>query len=238
MKYPGILLLVLFSVSLTAQQPGQKALQDQYQELVHPSDLLLNGGEYKYYFSTQFSTPLIPKDLSPSASVLIHKQLVQNVILLYDTYKDLVLYYDPNNLYNDKISTVIVNTHIIEEFTLQLPSGQARFRYLAFSEDQKGLLNSGFYEIVREGVCMFIIDHGAVKKIQDSQIVYLYKTERYIINSGIVHRIKGNKSLLRAFSDQAAEVNKYLKRSKIQVRMADKEQIKGVIEYYINLKHL
>ena len=82
---------------------------------------------------------------------------------------------------------------------------------------------------------MFIIDHGAVKKIQDGQIVYQYITKRYIFNSGIVYRIKGKKSLLRALPDQAEELNKYLKRSKIQVRSADKEQIKGVLEYYISL---
>ncbi len=238
MKYPGILLLVLFSVSLTAQQPGQKALQDQYQELVHPSDLLLNGREYKYYFSTQLSTPLIPKDLSPSASVLIHKQLVQNVILLYDTYKDLVVYYDPNNLYNDKLSTVIVNSHIIEEFTLQLPSGEARFKYLTFPEDSGGVLSSGFYELVSDGVCKFIINHSTVKNIKDGGIVYLYKTERYIINAGTVYRIKGKNSLLKALSDQHTEVHKYLKREKIQVGSADKEQIKAVLDYYTGLKNL
>jgi hypothetical protein len=238
MKYPGILLLVLLSLSLRAQEPGQKALQDQYQELVHPSDLLLNGREYKYYFSTQFSTPLIPKDLSPSASVLIHKQLVQNVILLYDTYKDLVVYYDPNNLYNDKISTVIVNSHIIEEFTLQLPSGKARFKYLTFPEDRGGALNSGFYELISDEACKFIIDHSAVKSIKDGGVVYLYKTERYIINAGTVYRIKGKNSLLKALSDQHTEVHKYLKREKIQVGSADKEQIKAVLDYYTSLKHL
>jgi hypothetical protein len=238
MKYPGILLLVLFSVSLTAQQPGQKALQDQYQELVHPSDLLLNGREYKYYFSTQFSTPLIPKDLSPSASVLIHKQLVQNVILMYDTYKDLVIYYDPNNLYNDKLSTVVVNSHIIEEFTLQLPSGKARFKYLTFPEDRGGALNSGFYELISDEACKFIINHSAVKSIKDGGVVYLYKTERYIINAGTVYKIKGKNSLLKALSNQHTEVHKYLKREKIHVGSADKEQIKAVLDYYTSLKHL
>ena len=238
MKYPGILLLVLISLSLTAQEPEQKALQDMYQELLYPSDLLFNGREYRYYFSPQFSTPLIPKDLSPSASVLINKQLVQNVILLYDTYKDLVVYYDPNNLYNDKLSTVIVNSHIIEEFTLQLPSGKARFKYLTFPEDSGGVLSSGFYELVSDGVGKFIINHSTVKNIKDGGIVYLHKTERYIINEGTVYRIKGKNSLLKALSDQLTEVNKYLKRKKIEVRRADKEQIKAVLDYYTSLKHL
>jgi hypothetical protein len=238
MKYSGILLLVLISLSLTAQEPEQKALQDMYQELLHPSDLLLNGREYKYYFSPQFTTPLIPKDLSPSASVLIQKKLAQNVILLYDTYKDLVVYYDPNNLYNDKISTVIVNSHVIEEFTLQLPSGKARFKYLTFPEDRRGVLSSGFYELVSDGACKFVIDHSSVKNIKDGGVVYQYKTERYVIISGTVYRIKGKKSLLKALSDQLTEVNKYLKRTEIDVRTADNEQIKAVLDYYTSLKHL
>ncbi len=238
MKYSGILLLVLISLSLTAQEPEQKALQDMYQELLHPSDLLLNGREYKYYFSPQFTTPLIPKDLSPLASVLIQKKLTQNVILLYDTYKDLVVYYDPNNLYNDKISTVIVNSHVIEEFTLQLPSGKARFKYLTFPEDRRGVLSSGFYELVSDGACKFVIDHSSVKNIKDGGVVYQYKTERYVIISGTVYRIKGKKSLLKALSDQLTEVNKYLKRTEIDVRTADNEQIKAVLDYYTSLKHL
>lgn len=238
MKYPGILLLLLLSLSLRAQVPGQKALQDQYQELVHPSDILLNGREYKYYFSPQFSSPLIPKDPSPSASVLIRNTLAQNVILLYDTYMDLVIYYDPNNQYNDKISTVIVNSHIIKEFTLQLQSGLARFKYLTFPEDRGGVLSSGFYELVSDGACRFIIDHSTVKNIKGGGVVYQYKTERYIINSGTGYRIKGKKSLLKALSDQLTEVNKYLKRTKIDVRTADKEQIKAVLDYYTGLQNL
>jgi hypothetical protein len=237
MKYASILLLVLFSLSLRAQQAGQNALQEYYQELLHPSDALLNGREYKYYFNPRLSTPLIPKDPLPSASVIISGKRYQNVMLLYDTYKDLVVYYNPHKLFDGMMFTVSVNSHIIEEFTLQLPSGLARFRYLEFPEGQEGLLSNGFYEIVSEGACKLIIDHSAVKKIQEGVLAYQYTTERYIISSGVVYRIKGKKSLLQALSDQAVEVNKYLKRTKIQVRSADKEQLKEVLDYYTGLKH-
>ena len=158
-------------------------------------------------------------------------------MLMYDTYKDLVVYYNPHKLFDGMIYTVSVNSHIIDEFTLQLPSGQARFRYLEFPEGQEGLLSNGFYEIVSEGACKFIIDHSAVKKIQEGVLAYQYTRERYVIISGAVYRIKGKKSLLQALSDQAAEVNKYLKRTKIQVRSADKEQLKEVLDYYTGLKH-
>lgn len=231
MKYPGILLLVLISLSVKAQQAERNLLQDQYQDILHPSDPLLNGREYNYYFQPRKSSPLIPKDQRPSASVLIREKQYQNVILLYDTYKDLLVYYNPNIIFKGMILTVIVNSDIIEEFTLQLQSGPARFRYLTFPVIKEGILTSGFYEIVSEGACKFIIKHSADKKTQDGGVVYLYKTERYIIASGAVYKITGKKSLLKALSDQAVEVNEYLKRTKINVRTADKEQLKGVLDY-------
>ena len=236
MKYSIILLLFLFSLSLSAQQAGQSDLQELYHNILHPSDVLLNGREYKYYFQPRVSSPLIPEDPLPSASVIIRGTEYQNVLLLYDTYKDLVVYYSPHTLFDGLINTVNVNSHIIEEFTLQLPSGRARFRYLEFPEGQEGLLSSGFYEIVSEGASNFIIDHGAVKKIQDGIVAYQYTMGRYIFNSGAVYKITGKKSLLKALSDQASEVNDYLKRTKIQVRGADKEELKGVLDYYTTLK--
>jgi len=238
MKYTSVLLLLLLSVSLKAQQKGLNALQDLYQDVLHPSDILLNGREYIYYFSPQNSTPLIPKDSEPSASVLIRKKLVQNVVLMYDTYKDLVVYYNPYNPYNDKVSTIILNSHTIEEFTLLLPSGKARFRYLTFPEDQGATLGSGFYEIVSEGACTFIINHHAIKNTRDGVVMYHYKTEGYILSSGAIYKIKGKKSLLRALSDQHTEVSSYLQRAKIEVKRADKEQIKAVLDYYTGLKNL
>lgn len=238
MKYPIILLLLLFSLSLTAQQTGRNALQELYQDLLHPSDPLLSGREYKYYFNPKLFSPFIPEDPYPSATVLIGKKLYQNVMLRYDTYKDQVVYFNFNNLDNNAIYPVIVNSNIIEEFTLQLSSGQARFRYLEFPEIQEGRLNNGFYEIVSEGICTFIIDHYAVKKAADGGNAYHYATKRYIINSGAVFRIKGKNSLLKALSDQQTEMHKYLKREKIHVGSADKEQIKAVLDYYANLKQL
>ena len=233
MKYLVILLLVLSSLSLGAQTPGQDSLQERYHQILHPSDALMNGREYKFYFTPRGSSPLIPQDPLPSASVLTREKGYQNVHLLYDTYKDLLLYHNPATLFNGMLITVIVNSNLIEEFTLQLPSGQARFRYLNFPENQEGLLSSGYYEVVSEGTCMYIIDHYSLKETQAGGVGYSYKTQGYLILSGTAFKIMGKKSLLKALSDQPAKVNEYLKREKIRVRRASKEQLKGLLEHYM-----
>jgi len=235
-KYPLVVLLALSSLFLKAQQEGHRALQELYQEVLHPTDPLLNGREYGYYFQPKVSTPLIPGEPYPPASVLIRNRLFTDVMLLYDTYKDLVVYYNPGNLRHGLPASIIVNKQLIEEFTLNLPSGQARFKYLTFPEDQEDLLRNGYYEIVSEGACKFIIKHSALKKIQDGAVIYKYKPERYLISSGTAYRIKGKKSLLEALSDRASDVKQYLKRTKIQVGSADKEQLQGVLDYYTILK--
>lgn len=236
MKYPFMVLLVLFSLSLKAQQDGHTAIYELYQDVLHPTDPLLNGREYGYYFQPRISTPLIPEEPYPPASVLIRQKLYTDVMLLYDTYKDLVVYYNPANLSLGFPASIIVNSQIIEEFTLILPSGRARFRYLSFPGDQEGLLSDGFYEVVSEGAVKFIIKHRSLKKVQDGAVVYQYNPERYFISSGAAYRIKGKKSLLEALSDRDAEVNEYLKRTKIQVAAAGKEQLEGVLDYYTELK--
>ena len=83
-----------------------------------------------------------------------------------------------------------------------------------------------------EGNCQFIIHHGSLSKVEEGTVVYKHKTERYIINAGVVYRIRGKKSLLKALSDPTMEVKEYLKSSKIQIRWAHKEQLKRIVDYY------
>ena len=101
----------------------------------------------------------------------------------------------------------------------------------------KGGINSGFYELVHEGACMFIMDHKTIQKIQDGAVTYSYTPKRYIINSAAVFRIKGKRSLLKALSDKDEQINQYIKQANMHVKAADKEQIRAVVEYYTDLKN-
>jgi hypothetical protein len=235
MKYLIILLLILFSLSLDAQQTEKHELQELYWDQLHPSDPLLNGREYTYYFKPHSSTPLIPKNPQASASAIIRDRKHQNLSLLYDTHKDLLVYYNPNTLHNNTITTLIISHNIVKEFDLQLPSGEARFQYLEFPEKKGGLLGNGYYEIVREGSCKLIIDHRSEMNIKEGMIRFEYSADRYILSTGKVYKIRGKKSLVKALSDQATEVEEYLRRRKIHVRSASIEQLAEVIDYYTHL---
>ena len=236
MKVLFIFFLVLVSLPQFAQQPVEGSLHHLYQSALYQSDEMLNGREYKYYFYTQITTPLIPEDPLPSASIIILEKQYENIMLLYDTYKDMVVYYAPHNVENGTICPVVINRNIIDEFTLSLSSGRVRFSYLEFPYGQNGKLSSGFYEIVYDEDCQFLINHTSVLVLREGREIYSYKTERFIISAGNSYKIRGKKSLIDALSDRAPEVKNYIKRSKINVRKADKDQIKGIVSYYDSLK--
>ena len=138
MKYLYIFLLVLVSLPQFAQQPEENYLQDLYQSALCQSDEILNGREYKYYFYPQISSPLIPEKPLPAASIIIQNKKYENIMLQYDTYKDMVVYYSPHNLKNNAICPVVINRNIIDEFTLSLSSGRVIIRILEFPDDLKG----------------------------------------------------------------------------------------------------
>ncbi len=224
----------LFSLDSTTERQN-RYIEDLYQNVMSQSDEILNGREYKYYFYPQVSSPLIPESPLPTASIIIKEKKYENILLLYDTYKDLVIYYDPNNLINISICPIVINKYIIDEFSLQLPSDHLRFKYLEFPDDLQGKLTNGFYEIVYERGCQFIIKHTSSSVINEGRYTYQYQTERYVVNGGNYYRIKGKRSLLKALSDKSVEVKRYIRDSKIPVRSARKDQIENILKYYNSL---
>ncbi|MCD6598946.1 MAG: hypothetical protein J7L04_14735 [Bacteroidales bacterium] len=248
------ILFLLFSIFFWQLLPGQEigktdgrtggddvrndlVLSEQYQfvqalydSLLNTSNEILNGREYEYYFYPQISSPLIPTRQQPSASIVINGKKYENITLQYDTYKDLLVYFDPANFVNGSICPVSVNSYIIDEFNIKVSSDNLKFRYLEVPEVEN--LKSGFYEIVYDGESQFIIKHLSNKFIDEGRDKYEYNTIRYVVNNAGYFKIKGKRSLLKALPDHSTEVKKYIKSLKISVRKANKYEILSILRYY------
>jgi hypothetical protein len=205
---------------------------DLYDSLVHKSNVILNGKEYGYYFYPWISSPLIPDNHQANASIVINGKKFDNILLKYDTYKDLLVYYDPTNLVNSVICPIIVNRHIFDEFSLVVSSGNLRFKFLKIPDNE--ILRSGYYEIVYDGESKFFIKHLSNKFIKEGRDKYDYKTIRYLMSDAGYFKIKGKRSLLKAFPGHSAEVKKYIKTSGISVRNASKNEILNILNFYDN----
>ena len=210
-------------------------IEDLHYNGMNRSNEILNGREYEFYFFRIISSPLIPQWQLPTASITIQGKKYENLMLQYDTYKDILVYFDPNNLINNSICPIAVNQYIIDEFNLKLQAENLLFKYLELPDDLKGKLKSGFYEIVYDGGCQFIIKHKSELVIDEARETYQYRPERYVVNEGVYYKIKGKRSLLKVFGDKTVEMKKFIKSSKILVKRAEKDQISSLLKFYDSL---
>ena len=256
-----LLFPLIFRIPLSAQNTGEQAsglsksgtlygddsiqgkqykfIQNLYDSVLNVSpNVVLNGREYLMYFSPHVSTPLIPIKRYPTSSIIIQGKTYRNLMLQYDTFKDQVIYYDPNNLEDNAIVPVSINRTIVDEFDLEYPGNRIKFKYLVIPDTLKGSMKNGFYEIVYDKTSRFIIKHRSILVIKDGRDLYKYKPQRYIVNKGIYFRINGRRSLLKALSDKSTEIKKFIRSSKISVKWAVKNEMVRILKFYDNLELL
>lgn len=212
----------------------QDYINDLYHQVMYGTNEILNGKEYEFYFFPPFSFPLIPERPDPTASLTIRGNTYENLMLQYDTYKDELVYFDPKNIINNVIFPIAINKYIIDEFTLKLPDGDLKFQYLKYPDDPKGK-KSGYYEIIFNGNCKLLIKHKCDLVEEYAISTYKYRPDRYVVNENIFYKIRGKKSLLTAFGDQKTAMKKYIKASKISVKNASNQQLRGIVEHYNSL---
>ena len=211
-----------------------QSVQGLYDSLMSRSNEILNGREYEYYFYPQVSSPLIPAKQHPTASIVINGKKYENITLQYDTFKDLLVYFDPTNFEDGLICPVSLNKYIIDEFNLKVSSDNLRFRYFEIPKEEN--LKSGFYEIVYDGESQFIIKHSSNKYIDEGRDNYRYNPIWYFVIRDDYYMIKGKRSLLKALPDHVKDVKKHIKSLKISVRKASNYEILNILRYYDSIQ--
>ncbi len=210
-------------------------IQELHHQFMNVSNEILNGKEYGFYFFPSISSPLMPSKQMPTASIVIHGNKYENIMLQYDTFKDLAVYFDPKNLINNSICPISINKYIIDEFNLKVEAEDLKFKYFEFPNDPKAKKRNGFYEVIYDGHSKYLIHHKSDLIVEGGRDIYKYRPVKYAINEGILYKFKGKRSLLKAFNDKSMELKKYIKTSKIKVRKARKKQIGSILEYYDSL---
>ncbi|NOY36346.1 MAG: hypothetical protein GXO83_02085 [Chlorobi bacterium] len=212
-------------------------LQGLYDSIMNfSSNEALGGREYESYFFPFISTPLIPAIPNSAGSIIIRGKKYDHVLLQYDSYKDLLIFYGPEHQINGAIIPVVLNPFIIDGFSLDMSGNKMIFRYMDFSDSITDPLKDGYFELVYDGGCRFVIKHKSIIVIDEGKKIFKYKPKRYILNKGEIYNIRGKRSLLKALSDKSPEVKKFIKSAGISVSMADKEEMKSILTFYDSLK--
>ena len=205
-------------------------LSELYSKTIGTDDELINGRDYiPYYFRSKFK-PLLFSDEAHSGSVTMSGRKYSNIKLKYDTYTDEIIYCDTARTYNYRLYEVSLNKESVDCFELYYYGDTLRFKHLRSGTFEN--LPEGFYEVVYDQKCQFLIRHSSIVHERNGIDEYFYTPAGYINVGGGYTKIKSLRQFSKLFGTESDDVKKFITKSGINIRKADKNQVLSVLKYY------
>jgi|WetSurMetagenome_2_1015567.scaffolds.fasta_scaffold00535_7 hypothetical protein len=244
------LLIILFAVPGICQRPlyiSDEKGKDNYSTLlgnqneyliklyyqkIGERDELINGRDYVPYYYRSKLKPLLFSDKKRTGSILLNGRRYDGLSLEYDTFLDQVIYADITKFISSGLFKIALNKDIVDNFNLYFDQDSMIFRYFKPVPGNNFNIPEGFYEVAYEGKSKFIIKHQSLAIEQAGLIEYFYSASYYIMVGDGFYRIKSSRDFIKLFEEKSAEIKKYLRISKVNIRNADKKQIAAVLKYY------
>jgi hypothetical protein len=219
--------------SISDQQ--ETDLKELYSSKVETPKEFLNGKEYESYYSRVKAKPLLFYEKNRSASIITKTRQYNNLTLQYDTYLDEVIYSDTSRTLNFRFPQIALNKDIVDEFYLYFEDDILHF--INYREPEASLLNlkEGFYELVYESGCIFVIRHESAEYLREGRKNYKYSPGYYISSGEKFSTFKNRKTFLRLFGNKTEDVKRFIKTAGIKVGRADKSQIVSILKFYDSL---
>jgi hypothetical protein len=213
----------------------KEKLDDIYIRLTGSSGEFINGRDYIPYYMLSQHKPMLRYGEKRSSSLVFNGRRFDNIVLMYDTYKDRVIYTDDTLIYNNRFCMVSLNKDNIDRFDLYFVDDTLTFRYFDKQHDTTFNLQDGFYEVVYNNKYSYLIRHFSSCSLSNGIFEYYYSPNGYVNINGRYVKITSKGKFIRLFGDKEDEVKQYIKTSRIRFHKASKYQIAGIIEFYENL---
>ncbi len=194
---------------------------------------VVNGRDYIRYFFRSTDKPLLRSEEGRTASLVFKERKYEDLPLQYDTYTGEVIYTDNKLILNNKICEVALNSDNISRFDLFFRHDTMTFKY--FRDEPAFNLEEGFYEVVHDGECKYIIRHISTLYLSDGLEKYPYTPESYIRVADEYEKIVSTTQFFKLFGDSSDAIRQYMRREKIRLRKADKHQITDILKFYERL---
>lgn len=192
----------------------------------------ITGKEYSGYYFRSDNKPVLFYGRERTASLVYKGRTYCGLVLQYDTYLGQVFYM---TFHNYVASQVALNSDNISRFDLYFDNDTLSFRYFSDELHTSFNLDDGFYEVVHDGTCKYIIRHGSSHIIRNGLDEYNYKPIGYVmINSEFV-KISSRKQFMNLFGSKSKEIKQFVENNRIRVNRADKSQITDILRFYESL---
>ena len=192
----------------------------------------ISGREYRgYYFRSDYK-PVLFYGRERTASLVYKGRTYNDLFLQYDTYLDQVIYM----VYSNRdASQLALNCDNISRFDLYFDDDTLTFRYVSDELYPSFNLDDGFYEVVYDGKCKYIIRHRSTHYLRNGVDEYGYKPAGYVMIDGAFIKITSRKQFVNLFGSKSKEIKQFIGSKGISIRKADKNQIKNILRFYEGL---
>jgi len=192
----------------------------------------ISGREYRGYYFRSEHKPVLFYGRERTASLVYKGRTYSDLVLQYDTNLGQVVYMTYNDL---KASQVALNSDFISRFDLYFSWDTLTFRYISDELWPSFNLDAGFYEVVHDGKCKYIIRHGSSHIIRNGLDEYNYKPTGFIQVDNEFMKITSRKQFVNLFGDKSKEIKQFVENNRIRVSKADKNQITAILRFYESL---
>ncbi|UCH13201.1 MAG: hypothetical protein JSV22_08795 [Bacteroidales bacterium] len=209
-----------------------KKMTDDVKDLFYNSGCtfgpLVNGKLYTDYYPGLKGHQYMFLKVWEKGLVYFRDDVQEELLINYDIVGDKLLF---NKFYSGGTYIIELNINDIEGFTI---SGH-KFIKLTISEGSQE--TNAYYEVLYDGKVKLLLKwEKYISKASDSNkdISYLQKTF-YIKNNTKLVKINKRKSIISSLSDQARNIENYIKQNKFYVRTAEPEDFIELMIYYDSL---
>jgi hypothetical protein len=196
----------------------------------------INGRDYVPYYLRSEHKPLLFPERERTASLIFCGRKYSNLVLQYDTFLDQIIYGIKSTTSSDIVRQVALNSDNISRFVLYFDNDTLNFRYFSSMLDPGFNLDEGFYEVVYNSRCKYLLKHKSTHYKLNAVDEYSYEPSGFImVNNGFVS-ISSRKQFVNLFGNRSKEINQYIKEKKIRLLKADKHQIADILRFYESIE--
>lgn len=237
----SLLLVTLSIVKVNAQTTspdnlGQKTaaqnLESYFNVAVKEQSKLFNGAFYEYYLPRITGSAYFRESSEfTKGSVLYDGFLYEDVPLLYDLYRDLLIstFYKVNfkfSLVSEKVTEFKIDNH--------------HFVYLNRGADtDKSIKKTGFYDLLYNGKIKIYCKR--VKLMQEendgryANDFFVSKNDYYLEKDNMIYQFEKQASFFNLFKSEKVEMKKFLKKKEIKFKDNPEYAMVLLASYYDNL---
>ena len=207
-------------------------LREKYHQATGADFAFINGSLYHDAYPGTRGHPFLGTGIWSEGTLSARGKTYEGLPLRYDLVRDLLIY---NHVHETGVFPVIINQQQIEGFTLQ----GHRFVHIrdhgpAISQKKSKGGGSGFYEEISRGTASLLLkwhkQYDPPPSAGSGRFISF--EEVFVLKEGVLHRVTGKHSVVKALDDQEKLMRQYIREHRILLRGGDLSGYRQVVEYY------